>query len=80
MCGFVINILKYEKEGKKKRKRKKPTLATALQNTRHQIAIFVFDWLIIVFWPITDQGHGKPGNIRLFLGSINVINSTVYDK
>ena len=48
MCGFAINILKYEKEGKKKRKRKKPTLATALQNTRHQIAIFVFDWLIIV--------------------------------
>ena len=32
MCGFVINILKYEKEGKK-RKRKKPTLATAKYKT-----------------------------------------------
>ena len=38
-----------KKKEKKKRKRKKPTLATALQNTRHQIAIFVFDWLVIVF-------------------------------
>ena len=69
-----------KKEGKKKNRETERNQLQPLQNTRHQIAIFVFDWLIIVFQPITDQGHGKPGNIRLFLGSINVINSTVYDK
>ena len=65
---------------KKKNREKEREQLWPLKNTRQQIAIFVFDWLIIVFQPITDQGHGKPGNIRLFLGSINVINSTVYDK
>ena len=49
-----------KKEGKKNREKERNQL-WPLQNTRHQIAIFVFDWLIIVlvFLPITDQGHGK---------------------
>ena len=36
-----------KKEGKKKKKEERNQL-WPLQNTRHQIAIFVFDWLIIV--------------------------------
>ena len=37
-----------KKEGKKKKEEERNQL-WPLQNTRHQIAIFVFDWLIIVF-------------------------------
>ena len=68
-----------KKEGKKKQRERKKLL----QNTRDQIAIFVSDWLIIVFVfkQITDQTNHrvmeKQRNITLFLGSINVINSTV---
>ena len=47
MCGFVIKILKYEKRRKKNREKERKQL-WLLQNTRQQIAIFVFDWLIIV--------------------------------
>ena len=62
MCGFVIKILNYKKRRKKKTERKKErNQLWPLQHTRHQITIFVFDWLIIVlvFQAITDQGHGK---------------------
>ena len=48
MCGFVINILKYEKEGKKKRKRKKPTLATAKYKTPNcHFCLWLVDYSIL---------------------------------
>ena len=47
MCGFVIKILKMKKEEKKNREKEREQL-WPLQNTRQQIAICVFDWLIIV--------------------------------
>ena len=47
MCGFVIKILKYEKRRKKTERKKESNFGHwKIQDT--QIAIFVFDWLIIV--------------------------------